>query len=154
MTSAALPNLPMACPRQRQQHRPGRHFRFRYEVLADFRPHLDAMRRHLERYLTDVPTRQRIEEGHAELLVEHGLEHLDLYEITTSRRVITQTIAAGLFDRGAGGVRFPSRPDGNACVASSTARHGQRGRSGDCAHRPAPAGQRLSAVRLNSNNAD
>ena len=123
------------------------------EVLADFRPNLDAMRRHVERYgpeaaedftaqpvtarwraqhvlvpvlvrldglwidLTDVPTRQAIEDRHVALLVEHGLEHLDLHEITTSRRVITQTIAADLFDRGASAVRFPSRLDGNACVA-------------------------------------
>jgi hypothetical protein len=67
--------------------------------------------------LTDVPTRQAIEESHLEMLLEHGLEHLDLHEITTSRRVITQTIAADLLDRGAGGVRFTSRLDGNAYVA-------------------------------------
>ncbi len=123
------------------------------EVLADFRPNLGAMHRHVERYgpeaaddftpapvtarwraqhvlvqvdlrldgplidLTDVPTRQKVEERHVELLVEHGLEHLDLHEITTSRRVITQTIATDLFDRGASAVRFPSRLDGNPCVA-------------------------------------
>lgn len=123
------------------------------EVLADFRPNLDARRRHVERYgpdaaqdftdqpvtaqwriqhvlvptvlqlggplidLTEVPTRQEIEDRHIELLLEHGLPHLDLHEITTSRRIITQTIAADLFDRGAGAVRFPSRLDGGACVA-------------------------------------
>jgi hypothetical protein len=123
------------------------------EVLADFRPNLGALRRHVERYgpeaaqdftekpvtaqwriqhvlvptvlkldgllidLTAVPTRQEIEDRHVELLLEHDLQHLDLHEITTSRRVITQTIAADLFDRGAGGVRFPSRLDGNPCVA-------------------------------------
>jgi hypothetical protein len=122
-------------------------------VLADFRPNLGALRRHVERYgpeaaqdftekpvtaqlriqhvlvptvlkldgplidLTDVPTRQEIEHRHVELLLEHDLQHLDLHEITTSRRAITQTIAADLFDRGAGAVRFPSRLDGNACVA-------------------------------------
>ncbi|WP_454561499.1 RES domain-containing protein [Mycobacterium haemophilum] len=100
------------------------------EVLADFRPNLDAMRRHVERYgpavlqldgplvdLTDVPTRQQIEHRHVDLLLEHNLQHLDLHEITTSRRDITQTIAADLFDHGAGAVRFPSRLDGHACVA-------------------------------------
>jgi hypothetical protein len=66
--------------------------------------------------LTDVPTRQVIEERHLELLLEHGLRHLDLHEITTSRRPITQTIAADLFDRGVSAVRFPSRLDGHACV--------------------------------------
>jgi RES domain len=34
-----------------------------------------------------------------------------------TRRAITQTIAADLFDQGASAVRFPSRLDGNACVA-------------------------------------
>jgi hypothetical protein len=122
-------------------------------VLADFRPNLGALRRHVERYgpgavedfatvpvtarwrtqhvlapvrlelagpvvdLIDVPTRQEIEDRHLELLLEYGLQHLDLHEITTSRRKVTQTIAADLFDRGAGAVRFPSRLDGNACVA-------------------------------------
>jgi hypothetical protein len=123
------------------------------EVLADFRPNLAAMRRHVERYgpqaatdfpgepitaswrsqhvlapvhldldgplvdLTDVPTRQDIEDRHLDLLVAHDLRHLDLHEITTRRRVVTQTIAGELFDRGAAAVRFPSRLDGNACIA-------------------------------------
>jgi hypothetical protein len=123
------------------------------EVLADFRPNLGALRRHVERYgpeavqdfapapvtgqwrlqhllipvvlrldgplidLTEVPVRQEVEDRHVELLFEHGLKHLDLHEITTSRRVVTQTIAADLYDRGASAVRFPSRLDGNACVA-------------------------------------
>jgi len=64
-----------------------------------------------------VPTRQEIEDRHLELLLEHDMQHLDLHEITTSRRAITQTIAADLFDRGAGAVRFPSRLDGNARIA-------------------------------------
>lgn len=123
------------------------------EVLADFRPNLEARRRHIERYgpaaaddfvtepvtakwrrenvlvparlelegpvvdLIDAGTRQRIEDRHEALLVEHGLEHLDLHEITTDRRAVTQTIAGDLFDRGAAAVRFPSRLDGNACIA-------------------------------------
>jgi hypothetical protein len=106
------------------------------EVLADFRPNLGALHRHVKRYgpeaaqdfteepitaqwrkqhvliptvlkldgplidLTDVPTRQEIEDRHVGLLLEHK-----------------QTIAADLFNRGAGAVRFPSRLDGNACVA-------------------------------------
>lgn len=130
------------------------------EVLADFRPNLGALRRHVERYgpeaaqdftsqqvtakwrmqhvlapaflrldgalvdLTDVPTRQEIEDRHNQLLLQHGLEHLDLHEITTSRRAITQTIAADLFDRGASAVRFPSRLDGNACVTLFEGRGG------------------------------
>lgn len=123
------------------------------EVLADFRPNLGALHRHVERYgpeaaqdfaekpvtaqwriqhvlvptvlkldgplidLTDVPTRQAIEHRHVELLLEHDLHHLDLHEITTSRRAITQTIAADLFDRGAGAIRFSSRLDSSRAAA-------------------------------------
>jgi hypothetical protein len=72
---------------------------------------------------------------HVALLVEHGLEHLDLHEITTSRRVITQTIAADLFDRGASAVRFPSRLDGNACVALFE-KHGTISAAGDPSRSP------------------
>jgi hypothetical protein len=53
----------------------------------------------------------------AQLLVEHDLRHLDLHEITTSCRAVTQTIATELYDQGAVAVRFPSRLDGKACVA-------------------------------------
>ena len=67
--------------------------------------------------LTDVPTRQWIENRHAELLLEYDLQHLDLHEITTSRRAVTQTIAADLYDQGVSAVRFPSRLDGDACIA-------------------------------------
>ena len=52
-----------------------------------------------------------------ELLLEYDLPHLDLHEITTSRRAVTQTVAADLYDRGASAVRFPSHLDGNACIA-------------------------------------
>jgi hypothetical protein len=67
--------------------------------------------------LTDVPTRRAVEDRHRALLVEHGLEHLDLHEITTHRRRVTQAIAADLHDRGAAAIRFPSRLDGSGCVA-------------------------------------
>jgi hypothetical protein len=45
------------------------------------------------------------------------LKDLDLREITTQSRVLTQTIAGELFDRGAAAVRFPSCLDGNPCIA-------------------------------------
>lgn len=74
--------------------------------------------------LTDVPTRQEIEQRHLKLLVAHGLEHLDLHEITTKRRDVTQTIAADLYDRGAAAVWFPSCLDGLGCVALFEGRGG------------------------------
>jgi hypothetical protein len=61
--------------------------------------------------------RQEVEDRHLDLLLEYGLQHLDLPEITTRRRPITQTIAADLFDRGVSVVRFPSKLDGNPCFA-------------------------------------
>jgi hypothetical protein len=67
--------------------------------------------------LTDGAVRQEIEDRHAPLLVENGMEHLDLHEITTSRRVVTQTIAGVLYDRGVAAVRFLSRLDAEPCVA-------------------------------------
>jgi hypothetical protein len=67
--------------------------------------------------LTDVPQRQKIEERHVDLLLEHDMRHLDLHEITTSRRVVTQTVAADIYDDGAAAIRFPSCLDGNPCMA-------------------------------------
>ena len=67
--------------------------------------------------LTDVPTRHAIERAHADLLAAHDLSHLDLHEITTSRRPVTQTIAGALYDQGAAAVRFPSKLDGQDCIA-------------------------------------
>lgn len=68
--------------------------------------------------LHDLTVRHDLEGRHAALLAEHGLEHLDLHEITSRRRIVTQTIAGDLFDRlGAAAVRYPSRLDGNSALA-------------------------------------
>jgi len=67
--------------------------------------------------LTDIAQRRSIEERHAELLLEHDMHHLDLHEITTRRRLVTQTIAADLHDEGVAAIRFPSHLDGNPCLA-------------------------------------
>ena len=68
--------------------------------------------------LTDVDQRGEIELRHAELLTEHGMSHLDLHEVTTGRRIVTQTIAAAAFDElEATAIRFASRLDGLPCYA-------------------------------------
>lgn len=67
--------------------------------------------------LTELEVRAELEERHAALLLDHGLEHLDLHEITARRRVVTQSIAADLFDRGVAALRFPSRLDGPPALA-------------------------------------
>lgn len=118
------------------------------EVLADFRPNLEALqslaaamgkealedlprasvtvswrRQHLLASarvrldgelidLNEPEVRAELERRHSDLLIEHGMKHLDLHEITSRRRVVTQTIAGDLYDRGAAALRFPSRLDG------------------------------------------
>ena len=68
--------------------------------------------------LNEPEIRNELERRHATLLAEHGLDHLDLHEITSRRRIVTQTIAADLFDRcEAAAVRFPSRLDGKPALA-------------------------------------
>lgn len=90
-------------------------------VLAPARAHLDGPIVDLN----DPRTRDELEKRHAALLAEHGLEHLDLHEITSRRRIVTQTIAADLFDRcEAAAVRFPSRLDGKKALALFEGRGG------------------------------
>jgi hypothetical protein len=82
--------------------------------------------------LTDIGERREVELRHSGLLAAHGMAHLDLHEVTTHRRVVTQTIAADAFDRlGAAAVRFASRLDGLPCYAlfEGRARLGAAGES-------------------------
>ncbi len=68
--------------------------------------------------LTLPPSLWRV--GHRENplgFTPHELAHLDLNEITSRRRAVTQTIAGDLYDQGAAAIRFPSRLDGNPCLA-------------------------------------
>jgi RES domain-containing protein len=75
--------------------------------------------------LTDIDQRRQIEQRHAELLADHGMSHLDLHEVTTRRRIVTQTIAADAFDqRAAAAIRFASRLDGLPCYALFEGRGG------------------------------
>lgn len=67
--------------------------------------------------MNDIGTRHALEERHADLLSSHGMSHLDMHELTSRRRAVTQTIAGTLYDEGAAGIRFPSRLDGLPCVA-------------------------------------
>lgn len=68
--------------------------------------------------LTDQVTRLEVETRHAELLADHGMAHLDLNEITTSRRVVTRQIATTAYDEeSVAVVRYPSRLDGSPCFA-------------------------------------
>lgn len=86
----------------------------RQHVLAKVRPVLNAP----VLDLCDADVRYKVEREHTTLLNAHGMDHLDLSEITAKRRPVTQTIAAYSYDDlDAAGVRFPSSLDGNVCVA-------------------------------------
>jgi hypothetical protein len=68
--------------------------------------------------LTDEIQRRDIEHVHARLLADHGMSHLDLHEVTTRRRIVTQAIATYAYDElGVAAIRFPSSRDGNPCYA-------------------------------------
>ena len=87
--------------------------------------------------LTDLAQRRSVEESHSGLLLEYDMQHLDLHEITTGRRVVTQTIAGDLYDDGVAAVRFPLAPGRQPLCRSVRgawcARSGGRDRG---AHRP------------------
>jgi hypothetical protein len=90
--------------------------------------------------------RTDLEQRHAGLLIEHSLAHLDLHEITSRRRVVTQTIAADLFDRrNAGALRFPSRLDGQPALVVFEGR-GELVEAGDPVALTDPAPDVLLAV--------
>lgn len=96
--------------------------------------------------LGDPAVRADLEQRHSGLLVEHGLAHLDLHEITARRRVVTQTIAADLFDRcNAGALRFPSRLDGQPALVVFEGR-GELVEAGDPVALTDPAPESLLAV--------
>lgn len=96
--------------------------------------------------LSDPAVRADLEQRHSRLLVEHGLAHLDLHEITSRRRVVTQTIATDLFDRcNAGALRFPSRLDGQPALVVFEGR-GKLVEAGDPVALTHPAPASLLAV--------
>ncbi len=68
--------------------------------------------------LTDTHQRQEIETRHAQLLADHGMFHLDMHEITTRRRIVTQTIATDAYNSlDVAAIVFASSRDGQACTA-------------------------------------
>jgi hypothetical protein len=75
--------------------------------------------------LTDVDdpaTRTALERAHAALLAEHGMDHLDISEVRSRTRVVTQRIGRALYEDGAAGVRFGSNLDDRPCFAVFEAR--------------------------------
>ena len=67
--------------------------------------------------LDNVELRHQLETRYAKLLREHGFAHLNISELRSTNRIVTQTIGRGLFDEGAAGVIFGSNLDDNRCLA-------------------------------------
>jgi len=87
-------------------------------LLAPVRIELSAGARVLD--LTDAREVHRLETLHAELLVAHGMGRLDLHEVTTRRREVTQAVATRAYDEEhVGAIRYPSSIDlaGTPCYA-------------------------------------
>jgi len=71
----------------------------------------------------DAPaTRAELEREHAPLLAEHGMAHLDVAEIRSRTRTVTQRIGRTLYERGAAAIRFGSNLDDRPCYAVFEAR--------------------------------
>jgi hypothetical protein len=92
------------------------------EVSAEWRELHALARGKIERSgpIVDVDrpaVRVELENRHAALLTAHGMSFLNIPEVRSRNRVVTQTIARDLYDRGAAGVRFRSAHDDRPCVA-------------------------------------
>lgn len=67
--------------------------------------------------LDDPALRETLATRHATLLAEHGMAQLNISEIRSKNRLVTQRIARDLYMRGAAGVRFRSNLDDGPCIA-------------------------------------
>jgi hypothetical protein len=65
----------------------------------------------------DVELRNVLEREFAPLLHEHDMDHLDIAQVRSRDRVVTQTAGRALYERGYGGVRFGSNLDDRPCYA-------------------------------------
>ena len=67
--------------------------------------------------LEDLSVRRDLEHRHAALLETHGIAHLDISQLRSDQRFVTQTIARGLFRQGASGILYRSNIDSERCFA-------------------------------------
>ena len=71
------------------------------------------------RYRTLYGAQHLLEElatRHATLLAEHGMAQLNISEIRSKSRPVTQAISRDLYERGAAGLLFRSNQDDKPCV--------------------------------------
>lgn len=67
--------------------------------------------------IDSVRLRRRLEREHAGLLAAQGMDHLDISEVRSRTRPVTQAISRTLYEDGAAGVRFKSNLDDRPCFA-------------------------------------
>ena len=68
--------------------------------------------------IDDVSLRSELERAHGGLLREHGMAHLDISEVRSKSRPVTQAISRDLFDHGAAGLIFGSNLDDGRCAVA------------------------------------
>jgi RES domain len=66
--------------------------------------------------LDDLSLRRELERTHGALLRQHGMEHLDISEIRSKTRPVTQAISRDLYEQGAAGLLFKSAIDDKRCI--------------------------------------
>jgi hypothetical protein len=69
--------------------------------------HLDA----------EVELRNELEHDLADLLVDHEMDHLDIAQVRSRDRIVTQIVSRLLYERAYAGVRFGSNLDDQPCYA-------------------------------------
>ncbi len=67
--------------------------------------------------IDDVALRRRLEWEHASLLEMHDMKNLDISQVRSKTRVVTQTITGSLYDQGTAGILFRSNLDDRPCLA-------------------------------------
>jgi hypothetical protein len=72
--------------------------------------------------LEDLDLRHHLERSVPALLAEHGVAHLDIGELRSAHRSLTQTLAGVLFDEGFAGVVFHSKLTSGRCLGAFVGR--------------------------------
>jgi RES domain len=65
----------------------------------------------------EVELRQELEHELALLLAMHDMDHLDIAQVRSRDRIVTQTVSRELYERRYAGVRFGSNLDDRPCYA-------------------------------------
>jgi hypothetical protein len=93
------------------------------EVAAEWRdahllcPAVAVSEHELCRLDAEVELRRELERELVWLLAEHDMDHLDIAQVRSRDRVVTQTVSRALYERWYGGVRFGSNLDDQPCYA-------------------------------------